>query len=153
MIRKEEYRKVLAVLFHYITLLPIALSQLHHFTELKTMDQIGFNYASKQPADAYAKSLSRSMNEEEYKREHIVSLGVSEWEFNKEDVQDIIDCLELRKSRMILAAKVFEGVEVPREDEWMKERWYGTEYAKREFDLEGLPVSHAPVRWTMADFD
>jgi insulysin len=142
MICKEEYRKVLAVLFQYITLLPDALSHPHHFTELRTMKQIGFNYASKQPADVYARSLSQSMNEEEYKREHIVSHSISEWEFNKGDVQDIIDCLELRNARIMLAAKVFEGVDVPPKDEWMKERWYGTEYAKREFDPEELPVSY-----------
>lgn len=139
---KEEHRKVLAVLFHYITLLPNALSQPHHFTELRTMGQIGFNNTSKYPADFYAKSLSRTMNEEELKREHIVSHGILEWEFKKEDAQDIIDCLELRKARMMLAAKVFDGVDVPQEGEWMKERWYGTEYAKREFDPEELPVSH-----------
>lgn len=101
------------------------------------MAEIDFNYSGKESADTYAKHLSQSMNDE-YDRDHIISHGVSSWKLNKQDVKDVIECLDRTKARIFVATRDFEGLEI--EDNWEKETWYGTDYAQNQLDLNHISV-------------
>ncbi|KAG8823841.1 hypothetical protein FRC19_003029 [Serendipita sp. 401] len=132
-----QYEKVLSAIFHYITLLPSALEEPYHFEELRKMAQISFANAEKYAPDAYAKTISQSMNGI-YKRDHLISRGVKSWTFNKAHIEDIIRCMTFDKARIFVAAKSFDSMNV--QSNWEKEKWYGTEYTKQSLNRDILSI-------------
>ncbi|KAG8795268.1 Insulinase (Peptidase M16) [Serendipita sp. 399] len=122
-----QYETVLSAIFHYITLLPSAPEEPYHFDETRKMAQIYFANADKYAPDAYAKTISQSMNGE-YKPEHIISRGILAWTFNRSYIEDILQCMTFEKARILVAANSFDSLDV--RTVWEKEIWYGTEFAK-----------------------
>ncbi|PVG04445.1 hypothetical protein CPB86DRAFT_778728 [Serendipita vermifera] len=126
----EHYLTVLSVLFNYVTLLRNALQEPHHFEEVRRMSEINFLYTSKYNPDAYATLLSHAMNDD-IEREHILSRGVFDWKFDPLNIEKLISCLTPQQSRIFVAAKNFNVLELS--GSWEKERWYGTKFLQQDF--------------------
>lgn len=133
-----KYRRVLAILFRSIERLPAALQSPYHFEERRLMGDIGFKYREKSGSlGTYTKMLARRMNAP-YAREHILSCGVDEWQFDSAAIETVIACLTLSRARVFVAAREFEGIDNA-VGEWEAEKWYGTEYLRSRLDDE-LPA-------------
>jgi secreted Zn-dependent insulinase-like peptidase len=137
----DAYPKVLSIIFLYFELLEKSLSDQYHFDETKQMAIINFNNSEKYSPQDYAKTVSRAMNEE-YEREHVLSLGVLDWQFDPNHIRDIIRCLTVDNSRIFIASKLVE--EVSGNVDWEKEKWFGTEYAKRPLTSTDFSVCAHP---------
>lgn len=137
-----EYKKVLSVIFHYLTMvLPRVINERHHFDEVRRVAQLKFDYAEPYAPDTFAKSLAQAMNNSYLQRSHIVSHGVREWELDKSAVQDVLECLVPQRASVFVAARNFKGIEAELDDErWETEPWYGAEFQRGELAVNALPV-------------
>ncbi|KZT41760.1 hypothetical protein SISSUDRAFT_981316 [Sistotremastrum suecicum HHB10207 ss-3] len=136
-----SYRSVLIVTYKYITLLRTAPLPPFHFAERQKLSETRFRFLQKQSADSYVSSLASTM-QRPYAPKHLLSGSTMFWDWNEEQVRNVLRNLTVRTGRVMLMGKSHD--EIGLGDVWLKERWYQTEYQVQRLDNELVAEAQLP---------
>jgi insulysin len=132
----ENHRAVILAMFKYLTLLRSSSFPAWYQSEIAKISATRFRFQEKGSPDTLAVRITEHMSWP-LPPELIISgpQVVREWdcEDGEKQVREILEGLTVKRGRAVLMARGEEHEKVSK-GEWMKEKWYGTEYRVVQFD-------------------
>ncbi|KZS90042.1 insulin-degrading enzyme [Sistotremastrum niveocremeum HHB9708] len=128
-----SYRLVLNAAYKYLTLLRTAPFPAFYFTEQQKLSEMRFRFSEKRPADSYVSSLAAAM-QKSYAPEHLLAGSKLLWDWREDEVRKALQNLTVHTGRVMLMGKSHD--EIGLSNNWLKERWYKTEYQVQRLDSE-----------------
>jgi len=126
----KRHHEVALALFSYLRLLRSTPPQEWAFREVSQLNELSFRFKEQGQPMNYVMSLAGSM-QKPYPREKLLSAPWLSGTFDPELIKTTMEALKPDKARVVVGSQkpANEGLE------WdLKERWYGTEYAKVPLD-------------------
>jgi len=132
----EHYKDVIIIIFQYFEMLKQQGSQKWIFDECKTLNDISFQFKEKSKPVRTALVLSKEMLF--YPKEHIIAGMSLYFEYNKDLIEEFTNKLNADNFVLVVSSKYGNKDFKYEENEWKKEKYYGSEYSIHDIDSEFL---------------
>merc|ERR1712166_879034 len=126
----EQYDKVVEVVMHYVAMLNQKGCQQWVFDECKAVQDMSWQFVSKQGPFNYCTHLASNM--QVYAPEETISVDYKMKDYDTAAIQQVLTVLsDVKSLRLFLSAPEFS--ELP---DMVTEQWYGTQYCSEPFSEE-----------------
>ena len=142
----ENYQKVIEIVYAMINFLKQDIAengpQQHVYEEYSQNGKLKWEFIEKYDGIDFAVNNSENMHN--FTHETMQTLLKSQYcfeDFNKEGIAEVVQGLVPENSLVILLSPDFEDIQ---EDQFLKEKWYGTNYTKEKLDEAMLSMMTSP---------
>ncbi|QLL33255.1 hypothetical protein HG536_0E01660 [Torulaspora globosa] len=131
----ENYESVAHIIFQYIEMLKNSLPQEMIYLELEDIARASFKFKQKGSASSTVSSLSKALEKTYIPVQNILSTSLFS-KYEPDMITKYVKSLKVENSRIMLISKSLETD--------LNEKWYGTEYAIKNFSTDLLKKLQHP---------